>query len=191
MKFKLFVVVAFVATATSVATAQGAPQLLKDMVGTWEVQQRMWPAPGAAAVDFSGAIARRQLIGGSYLEEVMEPVNGGTSTQSASFRRDAFLNYNAVTKRYEYTSLDTRAPQLMVETSPRLDSQPSAGELKLQGGAFLAPEWGNSKNVTFKYRLTIGNIKDGRQTVRLYFTPEDVLPKKEFLAFEYVYIRRS
>jgi hypothetical protein len=120
----------------------------------------------------------------------MEPESGG-STQSASFRRNAFLNYNAVTKRYEYTSLDTRAPQLMVETSPRLDSPRASEELKLQGGSFLAPEWGDSKNVTFKYRLTIGIIKDGRQTVRLYFTPENVLPKKEFLAFEYVYTRRS
>jgi hypothetical protein len=119
----------------------------------------------------------------------MEPTSS-EATQSASFRRNAFLNYNAVTKRYEHTSLDTRAPQLMIETSPRVDPQPPSEELKLQGGVFVAPEWGSAKNVAFKYRLTIGNIKDGRQTVQLYLTPQRVLRNKEFLAFEYVYTRR-
>lgn len=189
LKLSSFLAAAFAATTGSTAVAQQAPQALQHMAGTWEVRQRMWPGPGAAAVDLPAAIARRQLIGGKYLEEVMEPI-GGEATQSASFRRNAFLNYNAVTKRYEYTSLDTRAPQLMVETSPRIDPQLDSGELKLQGGVFVAPEWGSAKNVTFKYRLTIGSIRDGKQTVRLYLTPQSVLPKKEFLAFEYVYIRR-
>jgi len=149
----------------------------------------MWPGPGGAAVDLPAAIARRELVGGTYLEEVMEPIRS-EATQSVSFRRNALLNYNAVTKRYEYTSLDTRAPQLMMEASPRVDPQLASGELKLQGGVFVAPEWGSAKNVAFKYRLTIGSIKDGKQTVQLYLTPRSVLPKKEFLAFEYVYTRR-
>src|SRR5262245_55161184 len=169
LKLGSFLVAAFAATAGSIAVAQEAPQLLQYMAGTWDVQQRMWPGPGAAAVDLPAAIARRQLIGGKYLEEVMEPMSG-EATQSASFRRNAFLNYNAVTKRYEYASLDTRAPQLMVETSPRVDPYLASEETKLQGGVFVAPEWGSAKNVTFKYRLTIGSIKDGKQTVQLYLT---------------------
>jgi hypothetical protein len=63
-------------------------------------------------------------------------------------------------------------------------------ELKLSGGTFVAPEWGPAKNVRFKYRLTVGAVQDGRQTVELYLTPQSVLPKKEFLAFEYKYIRQ-
>ena len=160
------------------------------MEGTWQVQQRMWPGPGARVVDLPPAIARRQLIDGKYLEEVMDLAQGAAG-QPASFRRNAFLNYNAVTKRYEYTSLDTRAPQLMKEVSPRVDPKLFSGELKLQGGIFVAPEWGSAKNVPFKYRLTIGRIKDGKQTVQLYLTPQKVLPKKEFLAFEYVYSQRQ
>jgi hypothetical protein len=176
--------------ATTVAVAQEAPPLLQRMAGTWNVQQRMRPGPDAAAIDLPSAIARRELIGGKYLEENMQPTSG-EATQSAFFHRNAFLNYNSVTQRYEYTSLDTRAPQLMVEMSLPADPQRvPAAELKLQGGVFLAPEWGNAKNVPFRYRLSIGQIENDKQTIRLYLTPQGVLPNKEFLAFEYVYTRR-
>ena len=185
-----FVISVLMAFASATSTAQNAPQLLKDMEGTWQVKQRMWPSPGAQGVDLPPAIARRQLIDGKYLEEVMELAQGSAG-QPESFRRNAFLNYNAVTKRYEYTSLDTRAPQLMTETSLRVDPKVIPIELKLQGGMFVAPEWGSAKNVPFKYRLTISRINGGKQIVQLYLTPQKILPKKEFLAFEYVYSQRQ
>ncbi len=78
----------------------------------------------------------------------------------------------------------------MFEHSLPIASEASASDLKLQGGSFLAPEWGSAKNVRFKYRLTIGAIKENQQTVRLFLTPETVLPKTEFLAFEYIYTKR-
>src|SRR5450631_4129488 len=59
----------------------------------------------SAAADLPSAIARRDLMGGKYLEETMEPTSS-EATPSAFFRRNAFLNYNLVTKRYEYASLD-------------------------------------------------------------------------------------
>ena len=189
-KLSLLLVTASAVTASAIAVAQETPPLLQRMAGTWDVQQRMWPGPGAAAADLPSAIARRDLMGGKYLEETMEPTSS-EATPSAFFRRNAFLNYNLVTKRYEYTSLDTRAPQLMMETSPPAEPQRlSAAELKLQGGVFVAPEWGSAKNVPFRYRLSIGEVEHDKQTIRLYFTPQSVLPKREFLAFEYVYTRR-
>jgi hypothetical protein len=102
LNLRLVLVTIFAAATCGIALAQNAPQLLERMTGTWDVRQRMWPGPDAAAVDLPPAIAHRQLIGGTYLEEVMEP----------------------------------------------------------------------------------------GQTVQLYFTPQSVLPRKEFLAFEYVYSRR-
>ena len=99
------------------------------------------------------------------------------------------LNYNPVTREYEYTSLDTRAPQLMVEKSGAVRT--AGAEVRLKGGSFFAPEWGKAKNVTFTYRLTVGAVQDGKQTVRLFLTPQTVLPKVEFLAFEYVYTKKN
>lgn len=187
-KLSLLLITASAATVSAIAVAQETPAFLQRMAGTWEVRQRMWPGPGSAAADLPSAIARRVLMGGKYLEESMEP---SSSEAAAFFRRNAFLNYNPVTKRYEYTSLDTRAPQLMMETSSPAEPQRLSGaELKLQGGIFVAPEWGSVKNVPFRYRLSIGEVEHDKQTIRLYFTPQSVLPKKEFLAFEYVYTRR-
>ena len=185
-----FIISLLVAVASAAATAQDAPQLLQDMAGTWQVEQRMWPGPGARVVDLPPAIARRQLIDRKYLEEVMELAQDSAGSP-ASFRRNALLNYNAVTKRYEYTSLDTRAPQLMTEISSQVDPKLFSGELRLQGGMFVAPEWGSAKNVPFNYRLTIGRIKDSKHTVQLYLTPQKVLAKREFLAFEYVYSKQQ
>lgn len=172
------------------AHAQDAAPLLERMAGTWDVQQRMWPGPGALAVELPKGVARRQLLDGKYLEESMEPA-APDAPPSAAFHRHALLTYNPVAKRYEYTSLDSRAPQLMTEIGAPLPSAEAAGPVKLQGGRFLAPDWGGSKNVSFRYRLVIGPVQsDGKQIVQLHLTPETVLPKKEFLAFEYVYSRR-
>ena len=174
---------------SSCALAQNSPELLSNMTGTWDVQQRMWPGPKADALNLPPAVAERRLVRGAYLEEIMQPADAPAG-QSGGFTRHALLNYNPVTSRYEYTSIDTRAPQLMLEQSLPVVSGPIATELKLQGGSFLAPEWGTFKNVRFKYRLTIGTIREGKHAVRLFLTPETVLAKVEFLAFEYVYTKR-
>jgi hypothetical protein len=182
---------AALAAAGTLAQAQEAPPLLQRMAGTWDVEQRMWGAPGAPVIELPKAVAQRQLVDGKYLEESMELAAGSDAPPAAAFRRHALVNYNAVSRRYEYTSLDSRAPQLMTETSAPLASPEPAGALRLQGGRFLAPAWGEAKNVSFRYRLTLGPVQpDGRQVVQLHLTPETVLPKKEFLAFEYVYRKR-
>ena len=64
------------------------------------------------------------------------------------------------------------------------------GEIKLAGTRFVAPRWGEATNVAFTYRLTIGEIENDRQVVRLYLTPQAGESPKEFLAFEYIYTRQ-
>jgi hypothetical protein len=175
---------------TASAGAQDASPLLQRMAGTWDVQQRMWPAPGAPVMELPRAVAHRQLVDGKYLEESMEPA-AADAPPPAAFHRHALLTYNPVARRYEYTSLDTRAPQLMTEIGSPLASSDPGGLLGLEGGQFVAPDWGGSKNVPFRYRLTISPVQpDGQQTVQLHLTPQAVLPKTEFVAFEYVYRRR-
>jgi hypothetical protein len=89
------------------------PALIRDMTGTWSVEQRMWTGPGAGPAVLPSAIARRRLLEGGFLEEVMEK---SPRVQGDTFTRIAYLNFNAVTQRFEYISLDSRA-QLMVERS--------------------------------------------------------------------------
>jgi hypothetical protein len=166
-----------------------APALLQQMVGTWNVQQRMWPGFGAEPVNLPPAVARRRLVEGIFLEEVMESAQ---KSGQDSFTRTAYFNYNAVNQQYEYFSLDSRGPQMMNEKSYEAEgqSQPGKGGIKLYGGSFVAPRWGDATNAAFMYRLTVGEVEKDRQVVQLFLTPQTGQGAKEFLAFEYAYTRQ-
>ena len=178
-----------VAHAQDPPSKSSTPTLMQQMAGTWKVRQRMWPGLGAEAVNLQPAVARRHLMAGGFLEEVTEPA---TKSGNASFTRTAFFNYNIVSQQFEYFSLDSRAAQMMNERSDKTEDQSNPGKdgIRLNGGRFVAPQWGDARNVAFTYRLTVGAIEDNSQVVRLYLTPQAGESPKEFLAFEYVYIRQ-
>jgi hypothetical protein len=163
--------------------------LLERMAGTWNVTQRMWSGPGAGPTDLPAAVAQRRVLGGTILEEEMELAPGA---KGDAFTRIAYFDYNAVNRQYEYFSIDTRAPQMMHESSceiPR-DNQMNNGPISLCGGMFVAPTWGSAKNAAFRYRLMVDQVSENQQAVRLYLTPVSSEMADEFLAFEYMYTRR-
>ena len=165
------------------------PHLMRDMAGTWQVQQRMWPAAGKEPVTLPSAVAQRRLLGRLFIEEIMEKA---PQAKGDAFTRVACFNYNGVNQQFEYVSLDSRAPQMMTEKSSGAEGpNPKAdgGAVTLFGDIFVAPQWGEAKNAPFRYRLTIGQIEKDRQVVRLYLTLLTAEPGTEFLAFEYVYTR--
>jgi hypothetical protein len=143
----------------------------------------MWPSAGAQVIVLPPAIAHRWLVDGKFLQEVMSEGAGS----SADFTRIAYFDYNAVTGRYEYFSIDTRAPQMMNERS----AGPTAvgGDVTLYGGMFIAPQWGAARNLPFRYELVVGPIRADTQTVELYLTPLPASPGRKFLAFKYLYTR--
>jgi hypothetical protein len=73
------------------SVAQTAPALLQNMTGTWNVEQKMWPGSGAAAVQLPPGVAQRHLIDGKYLEESMQS-STLTQGQPGFFVRNAILN---------------------------------------------------------------------------------------------------
>jgi hypothetical protein len=163
------------------------PALLQKMEGNWNVTEKMWPGNGHAAVDLPAATAHRRLIKASYLEEVMEPVQADAPD---SFNRTSYFEFNFTTRQFEYFSLDSRLPQMMNERSAVINpSTASGGDVRLKGGRFVAPTWGKTANVPFRYRLAVGDVKGDRQTVQLFLTPESGEDRTEFLAFEYIYTR--
>jgi hypothetical protein len=189
-RFVFFSCAVCVMAVPSGVPAQSAPDdrnILLQMVGTWDVQQRMWPGVGGEAVTLPPAVARRRMVGGAFLEEVMELPPG---SKQDPFTRIAFFNYNAVNQQHEYFSLDTRAPQMMSEKSFESGGIRSEDGIILFGGSFVAPKWGEVTNAAFRYRLRIGRLEKDRQVVQLYLTPLSGKSAKEFLAFEYVYTRQ-
>jgi hypothetical protein len=162
------------------------PALVRQMVGTWSVQQWMWPTPTSEAIALPPAVAHRLLIGDGILQETMTTGPGAAEP----FTRVAYFDYNTINRQYEYFSLDTRAPQMMNERSVAAAND-SQSDITLYGGIFVAPQWGPVKNAAFRYRLVVGAIADGRQKVELYLTPLSGDSVAEFLAFRYVYTRQN
>jgi hypothetical protein len=201
MSVFLVVCIVYGSLLSAVARANDAPlgvndndaatPLVQQMTGTWDVRQRMWPGAAAKAIDLPPAVAHRVLIGNAILQEVMTLASESSETP---FTRVAYFDYNAVNQQYEYFSLDTRAPQMMNERSRAATPQGKSqhrGMLTLYGGRFVAPQWGESKNVPFRYRIVVGRVEKEQQAVRLYLTPQSGANTREFLAFEYVYTRKS
>jgi hypothetical protein len=162
------------------------PTLLQQMEGSWTVSQKMWPGKNQPAVQLPAATARRRVMQQSFLEEVMESTAGATE----AFTRASYFSFNSTTRRFEYFSVDSRMPQMMNERSAVIEAQASPdAPVKLDGGHFVAPAWGNAHRVPFHYRLIIGEIKSDRQVVQLLLTPESGKDRDEFTAFEYQYTR--
>jgi hypothetical protein len=169
----------------SVSTPASVTALMRQMTGTWQVRSRMWPGPDTKPVDLPPAIAHRELIRASYLQEVMEP---GDKSAEPPFTRVAYLSYNSMNQQYEYFSLDSRLPQMMSYVLPGANKARD-GKIELRGTTFVAPEWGAEKNVAFMYRIAIGSVESDKQAVQLFLTEQNG-KGSEFLAFEYVYSRR-
>jgi hypothetical protein len=160
------------------------------MAGTWDVRQRMWPSSGAGEVNLPSAVAQRRLVGGTFIEEIMALPAG---SKDEPFTRIAYFNYNPINQQYEYFSIDTRAPQMMSEKSYETTAKSKTSDqaaISLFGESFVAPRWGESINVPFRYRLEIGPVEKDHQLARLFLTPQSAVGAKEFLAFEYEYTRR-
>jgi hypothetical protein len=172
------------AAGESAGEVSPATQLIEDMAGSWSVKEWMWPARGAHPIELPRAMARRELIDGKFLEETMTSLPGAPEP----FTRIACFDYNTVSGRYEYFSLDTRAPQMMNERSVGRGNPD--GQIWLHGPMFVAPQWGPARNAAFRYALALGPIRGNSQTVELYLTPIPASAGGQFLAFKYVYTRR-
>lgn len=100
-----FCCIASESLAQNANSKNSSSTLIQQMVGTWKVEQRMWPGFGAKPITLPAAVARRRLMDGCFLEEVMEPANKSANEE---FVRIAFFNYNAVTPEEQHIVLGLR-----------------------------------------------------------------------------------
>lgn len=156
--------------------------LLTQLAGTWNVRQRMWTGPGSDPVTLPAATAQRRLIHGAYIEEEMELAKG---VEGDPFTRSATVSWNAVNQTFEYFSIDSRLPQMMMY--PTGVERSGALWFTLHE-PFVAPAWGNDTDVPFAARLQL-RPGEHRQVVRLHLRRISAEPTEEFVAFEYIYSR--
>ena len=83
-------------------------------LGRWDVIETEWEAPGATPVVTTGLVAERRMFGTMFEEVLLEtPASGATpdaAARSAGVRRIDYLHYNRVEGRWDYVSMDMRAP---------------------------------------------------------------------------------
>lgn len=100
------------AAAQALPAAQRLNQLgpeneaMARLAGIWDVTETVWDAPGAAPATTTGLVAERLMIG-SMLQEVLRPES---DTSAPAIKRIDYLHFNRVEGRWDYVSMDTRAP---------------------------------------------------------------------------------
>lgn len=73
-------------------------------VGLWDVTETLWDKPGVAPQVTKGLVAERRMIG-QMLQETLRSV----ADPNKILRMD-YLSFNRVERRWEYVSLEMRAP---------------------------------------------------------------------------------
>jgi len=79
---------------------------LEKQAGLWDVTQTVWVTPGAAPVTTTGLVAERRMIG-SVLQEILHPASDRSGN---SIKRIDYLSFNRAEARWDYVSMDMRAP---------------------------------------------------------------------------------
>jgi hypothetical protein len=109
---------ALVAAAVAAPALAGAPSVsdtlnelgpeghaLARQAGVWDVIETVWATPDAAPQVSQGVAVRRMI--GSLLQEFLRPAGGSSD---AAISRIDYLSFNRLEGRWNYVSMDTRAP---------------------------------------------------------------------------------
>jgi len=148
-------------------------------VGTWDVVMTIRVAPGARPMVVRGMVAERTMVG-LYLTEVMKPAPG---TRMPDFRRTDTLTFNKLQSRWDYVSMDTRAPiGIMYARSHASEPGPT---ITVYFDNFANPGIG-PLGQTLRARHVDSQQGANRELKRQYWTRPG---GEEWLAIEYEYTR--
>jgi len=154
---------------------------LAAQVGTWEVTMTFRPSPDAKPIVVRGMIAERTMVG-LYLQEIMKPKAG---SGLPDFRRIDYLTYDKMQARWEYASMDTRAP-IGIMSAAGLSNQPGA-DITVYFDAFATPGMGQELEGRFvRARHVDTRENDDHAFKRQFWTQPG---QKEWLAVQYEYTR--
>lgn len=154
-------------------------------VGLWDVTETVWAAPGAAPVTTAGLVAERRMHG-AFLQEYLRPSSDARGEHVA---RIDYLSFNRTEGRYEYVSMDTRAPVGIMTAQSFTRGTHASIEVVFQ--PFTVPAAG-SKVVGEMLRMNETIVSHGpdRDEKLQYFVLSDGTGA-QWLAHRYAYVRRT
>jgi hypothetical protein len=123
---------------------------LQPLVGKWNIEMLVWPAPGAAPIVSKELQATREwILGGRYLKEDLSGTFAGNPSN-----RTAILSYNNLEERFELATFDTFEPGQMWYAS---HSDGNAGSISLHGdnveAGFGAKPTGRKRALRFDFEI--------------------------------------
>lgn len=96
--------------ATRLAMPGDNHMMLDPLIGTWAVEMRVFPGPGADPIVSTDLTATREwILGGRYVEENLSGQFAGNPSA-----RLAIIGYNNLEARYELATFDTFEPGFMI-----------------------------------------------------------------------------
>jgi hypothetical protein len=175
------------AAASSRMLDQGPEAMrLQKLVGTWDVVMTMRPSPDAQPQIIRNLVAERAMHG-LYLEERMHP---GPNSGSPPFERIDYLTWDPIQTRWEYTSMDSRAPVgiMFARGFDRASGNGigPASEVTVYFDNFANPGGAGEVGGTMRARHVDYLESNDHHVKQQYWTR---LGAPEWLAVEYVYTR--
>ena len=171
-------------SADSMLTLGPEGLALAKRAGTWDVTFTNWEKPGAAPVTTGGLVAERRMIG-PMLEEMLHTV---PSSSVPAFTRVDDLTFNRIESRWDYMSMDTRAPVGLMPAWSLERDPPERIFLSFQ--PFSTP--GDGPNVTgqlLRMEEIITDADADHEVKDQYFLPANGAGTK-WLAKRYSYTRK-
>jgi Protein of unknown function (DUF1579) len=159
-----------------------AQQLARE-VGSWDVTMRLWPTAGAKPVVVGGLVAERTMMG-LYLSETLRPAPG---SGAPDFRRVDDLTYDSLQARWEYVSMDTRAP-IGIMFARGFEGERGADAITVFFDNFANPGIGPGIGEMVRARHVDTRVDDNHTFKRQYWTR---VGAPEWLAIEYAYTRQT
>lgn len=173
--------------ASSITRNELGPEnsALRSRIGRWDMTETVWNSPDASPITTTGLVADRKMMG-SMLQELLRPA---ADASGGAVKRIDYLTFNRVEGRWEYVSMDLRAPVGIMTAQSLIRGHVTKIEVTFQPFAIAGPGPGVTGQML---RMSETIVHDGpnRDTKLQYFEMADGSGTM-WLAHRYAYVRRS
>lgn len=160
-------------------------QAMARRAGLWDVTETVWDRPGAAPVTTTGLVAERRMIG-SVLQESLRPAD---DTAGRDIKRIDYLRFNRVEGRWDYVSMEMRAPVGIMSAWSFERGENAAIDLTFAPFAVAGAE-ADVTGQMLRMTQTITYGEPNREVKDQFFVLADGTGTK-WLAHRYAYVRRQ
>ncbi len=160
-------------------------QAMAQRAGLWDMTETVWDRPGAAPSVTTGLVAERRMIG-SMFQEFLRPAD---DTAGRDIKRIDYLHFNRVEGRWDYVSMEMRAPVGIMSAWSFERGENGRIELTFAPFAVAGPE-ADVTGQMLRMTQTITYGEPDREVKDQFFMLADGTGTK-WLAHRYAYVRRA